>query len=482
MLSDSQRQSSPDNITFSFLFKACERTKAENKCREAHGSIIRRGHWLDVIVCTNLVRSYVGIGYIDNARSVFYEMPSRDLVSWNSMLSCYSQAGLHHVALRAYNQMRISSVGFDGFTIVTLLSSCAHVGALKMGTQIHQYATENGFLESVFVGNALIDMYAKCGSLKDSLSVFNSMQRRDVLTWNSMIVNYAIHGHGNEAISFFREMLIEGIKPNPITFLGLLIGCSHQGLVKEGMEFFHNMGAMYNLKPGIKHYGCMVDLFGRAGNLETAIEFIESSPSRNDPVLWRTLLSSCKIHKNVEKGEMAVRNLVQLSALSAGDCVLLAQLYADTKNHEGVVKMRMLIKNQDVRTTPGWSLIEISHQVHKFVVDDTSHNESREIYSNLENIIHELTLIGYTKEESSPDSTSKICGSSYHSEKLAIAFGLAKTPERATLRIVKNLRVCRDCHSFTKLVSKAFQREIVVRDRVRFHHFQEGVCSCKDYW
>ncbi|KAM1549160.1 hypothetical protein EV2_010470 [Malus domestica] len=482
--------SSPDTYTFSFVLKACEKLKARKKFEEIHGAVVRFGYESDVVVCTNLVRSYAGDGLIESAEKVFDNMPERDLVSWNSMISCYSQQGLHHEALKMYNVMRNENLGLDGFTIVGLLSSCAHLGALNTGVQMHTIASEKGLLGNVYVGNALIDMYAKCGNLDSARSVFERMRKRDVFTWNSMIVGYGVHGCGDEAISFFERMLVEGVQPNSITFLGLLCGCSHQGLVEKGVEYFNVMISKFNVKPGIKHYGCLVDLFGRAGMLERALQVIRTSHAQDDPVLWRTLLGSCKIHKNVEIGEIAMRNLIQLGSSNAGDYVLLATIYSKEKNADGVAKMRKLIKTEGVKTTPGWSWIEIGDQVHKFVVDDKSHPDTNEIYRKLRAVVHRAALHGYVQEKclittsEFPFIDTDCLGTSAscHSEKLAITFGLARTPEGTPLRIVKNLRVCRDCHSFTKFVSQAFDREIIVRDRVRFHHFKGGLCSCKDYW
>ncbi|XP_041002331.1 pentatricopeptide repeat-containing protein At3g56550 [Juglans microcarpa x Juglans regia] len=478
----------PDTFTFSFVLKACERVTGERKCREVHGTIIRCGYESDVVVCTNLLRTYALNGSIDLAQRVFDSLSERDLVSWNSMISCYSQAGFHHEALKVYDRMKNETTGLDGFTLVGLLSSCAHVGALNFGVHLHGIALEEGFVENIYVGNALIDMYAKCGSLDDALHVFNSMQKRDVFTWNSIIAGCGVHGRGDGAVSIFRQMLMAGVQPNSITFTGLLCGCSHQGLVEEGVEYFHMMSSKFNLKPGVKHYGCIVDLFGRAGKLEKALEIIETSPTPDDPVLWRILLGSCKIHKNVKIGETAMRNLMQLGESTGGDCILLSTIYAGAKDTAGVSKMRKLIKSQGMKTTPGWSWIEVGDRIHKFVVDDKSHPGYNEIYHKLREVIHQATLFGYVPEESFINVAGLITeecletSTSYHSEKLAIAFGLAKTSKGTPLRIVKNLRVCRDCHSFTKYISRAFNREIIVRDRVRFHHFKGGLCSCKDYW
>ncbi|KAI4297007.1 hypothetical protein L6164_036919 [Bauhinia variegata] len=475
--------SQPDNHIFSFVLKACKIIKAEKKSMEVHGLIIRHGYERDVIVCTNLVRSYAGNGLLGSARRVFNDMTDRDLVCWNCMISCYSQAGFHQDALKLFSQMRDEKVGLDGFTLVGLVASCAHMGALNIGIEMHKIAWEKGFLQDYYVGNALIDMYAKCGSLDDALNVFNEMKRKDISTWNSMIVGFGVHGRGDEAIALFKQMLMAGVQPNSITFLGLLCGFSHQGLVEEGIQYFHLMSSEFKLKPGVKHYGCLVDLYGRAGKLEKALELIESS-SYDDPVLWRTLLSSCKIHRNVATGEIALKSLVRLGLSNAGDYILMATIYAEVKDIDGVARMREKIKIQGMKTTMGLTWIEVGDKVHKFVVNDISHPDSCEIYDKLKQIINRLALLGYSEEAAigrDPEFDLET-SSSYHSEKLAIAFGLVKTPEGSCIRIMKNLRICRDCHTFTKFISKAFNREIIVRDRVRFHHFNNGICSCCDYW
>ncbi|XP_021899061.1 pentatricopeptide repeat-containing protein At3g56550 [Carica papaya] len=474
--------SNPDTFTFSFALKACERLRTLAKCQELHAAIIRSGFLGDVVVCTSLIKCYTGNGLTNNAEIVFNDMSQRDLVTWNAMISCYSKAGLPHHALNLYATMQREGMGLDAFTLVGLLSSCAHVGALGMGIELHRIACERGFDTNVYIGNALIDMYAKCGSLSDAFQIFDGMRKRDVFTWNSIIFGYGVHGHGTEAISLFEQMLMAGMQPNSITFLGLLCGCSHQGLVEEGVKHFHMMGSRFNVKPGIKHYGCIVDLYGRAGKLSKALEAIHMCPTQDDPVLWRTLLGSCKIHRNVEVGEVAMAKLAQLGAFNAGDCILLASIYLRANDAQGVARMRKLIKSQRIKTTPGWSWIEIGDQVHRFVVDDKSHPDSAQVYQKLSEVIHRATLAGYVPDESHVFEECLGSLGICHSEKLAIAFGLARTPEGASLRIVKNLRVCRDCHSFTKFVAKAFNREIIVRDRVRFHHFKGGVCSCRDYW
>jgi len=390
-------------------------------------------------------------------------------------------------------EMRVLNVGLDEFTVVGLLSSCAHVGALGFGQWVHQFAEENGFLErNVFVGNALIDMYAKCGSLDGARLVFDKMWKRDTFTWNSMIIGLGIHGRGEEASLFFQRMLIAGVRPNSITFLGLLMGCNHQGLVDQGLKYFQLMSSEFGLKPDFKHYGCVVDLFGRANKIDKALDIIRNSNCGDDPVLWRTLLNACRIYKNVKMGEVAMRNLVQLSAYSAGDCALLAEIYAYNGDSKSYASMRKMVKKQGIKSRPGWSWIEVNGNINKFVVGDISHPDTKEIHKKLKEIISKAVLKGHAHEKSvllaNEDYNGKMSGErmekrgGYHSEMLAIAYGIMRSPEGMALRIVKNLRVCEDCHSLTKFISLAFGREIVVRDRVRFHHFKSGACSCNDYW
>ncbi|XP_020102265.1 pentatricopeptide repeat-containing protein At3g56550 [Ananas comosus] len=462
--------------TFSFLLRACG-------SRGAHAPIVRSGFASDVVVCTDLLRCYAASGSIADAEKVFDEMPRRDLVSWNAMISCYARAGLHDAALGLYPRMRRSRAGLDEYTAVALLSACAHVGALDFGTWVHEFADKKGFVErNVFVGNALVDMYAKCGSLEKARHVFDRMPSRDIFTWNSMIAGLGIHGRGEEAIAFFERMLVAGVKPNAISFLGLLMGCSHQGLVDEGLKYFELMSSEFCVKPDVKHYGCIVDIYGRAGKLERALEFANNSPSNsNDPVLWRTLLSASKIHKNIEMGEIAFENLVGMSAHNAGDCALLADIYSNAGDSNGVSRMRKMVKDHGIKTAPGWSWIEVGGDVRKFVVGDTSHPDAKVIYKKLKEMIGRAASVGLLEEDSCKFSKEEN-GRECHSEMLAIAYGLMRTPEGTSLRIVKNLRVCKECHLMTKMVSKAYSREIIVRDRVRFHHFKDGSCSCKDFW
>ncbi|PKA48887.1 Pentatricopeptide repeat-containing protein [Apostasia shenzhenica] len=469
----------PDAATFSFLLKACGRAATAEKSREVHGTIFRSGFASNLIVSTNLSRAYSDNGFVKDARKVFDEMPERDIVAWNSIIACYCRVGMHEEAIKVYRKMSAVGFGLDEFTVVGLLSSCAHLGALELGVWVHKLAVKNGFLKkNVFVGNALVDMYAKCGNLQQARQVFDQMPKRDIFTWNSMLFGLSMYGCGQEAITLFDQMLMAGIQPNDVSFLGLLMGCNHQGLADEGVKHFHLMSSKFAIQPDAKHYCCVVDMLGRAGRLEEAIKFVKTSPFLFDSVLWRAMLSACKIHKNVEFGELVMENLIKMSAYNAGDCCLLAGIYASIGDSNGVSKMRKMVKEQGMKTTPGWSCIELNGEVRKFVVDDNSHPEIEEIHDKIKEMIRRATSLGFAPEIEEWMEN----GVGIHSEMLAIAFGLMRTPEGMRLRITKNLRICKDCHLLTKLVSHAFGREIVVRDRMRFHQFESGSCSCKDYW
>nr|AYM00788.1 pentatricopeptide repeat protein [Salvia miltiorrhiza] len=384
--------SHPNSITFSSVLVACGRINAGNKCMEIHGSTIRSGFRSDVVVCTNLIWCYAAFGELGSMRKVFDEMTERNLVAWNSLISCYSQMGFHREALMLFDEMKSGGVGFDGFSLVGLLSACADVGALGVGVELHRLGREKGLMDNVYLGNALIDMYAKCGSLDEALLVFNGMKERDIFSWNSIIVGYGVHGFGDRAISLFKKMLPAGVKPDSITFLGLLCGCSHQGLVQNGVDYFETMSSEFGLKPDVKHYGCIVDLYGRAGKLSRALEVIESSPFSDSAVLWRTFLASSRMHKDVRNGEKALEKLKELGALKAGDCILVAGIYGEARDLKGVARMRRMIKYGGLTATPSSSWIEIDGRIRKFVANDASRLDFEEMYCRLQEMVREASV------------------------------------------------------------------------------------------
>ncbi|XP_011627497.2 pentatricopeptide repeat-containing protein At2g29760, chloroplastic-like [Amborella trichopoda] len=440
----------------------------------------------DLLMCNTIMAGFVTVGDFEAAYKVFDEMPRRDVVSWNTLISGLVQGGLFNEAISLFRRMMKEGIELNEVTIVSVLSACAQMGALDLGRWVHSYIDRMGFRVSVLIGTALVDMYSKCGALKVARQVFEVLSDKDVALWNAMILGLAMHGKSKEALEFFDQMEGESVRPNEVTVLGALCACSHAGLVTEGQRIFRSMGSTLGLKPRLEHYGCMVDLLGRAGLLNEAYELIKGMPIEPHVGVWGALLGACKIHGNVELAELSFERLLELDQRDGGYSAILSNIYANAGRWGDFARVREMMRERMIYKEPGCSSIEINGEVHEFGVRDKAHLRSKELCKMLEEISRRLKMVGYVAKTSEVffdvQEEEKELALCYHSEKLAIAYGLIHTDSGATIRIVKNLRVCGDCHTATKLISKIFDREIVVRDRSRFHHFREGSCSCGDYW
>lgn len=319
-------------------------------------------------------------------------------------------------------------------------------------------------------------MYSKSGKIKDARQVFDSMTEKDLISWNAMISAYAQHGLGREAVDTFEKMLLECIEPDYISYVAVLSGCSHSGMVSEGKSYFKQMASVHGIAPQTEHYACMVDLLGRAGFLEEAKGVIESMPTRATAEIWGALLGACKIHNNTELADLAAKHQLELDSKDSGSYILLAKLYADVGNFSDSAGVRKLMKERGVRKKPGCSWIEIDNRIHVFVADDLNHPQIEEVMAVLERLIERIEAVGYVNQDGFSRSTR------HHSEKLAMAFGLMNNPPWMPIHIMKNLRICGDCHSVIKLASLVCEKEFIVRDAIRFHHFKHGACSCREYW
>ncbi|KAG9451327.1 hypothetical protein H6P81_011292 [Aristolochia fimbriata] len=474
----------PDDYTFPSLIKACTGAKALEEGKQVHSLVVRLGLQQNVYVCPTLINLYAECEEVNGARRLFDQMETRCVVSYNAMITGYAKSSRPNEALALFRELQARDVKPTDVTMLSVLSCCAMLGALELGKWVHEYIQKHGFDKYVKVNTALIDMYAKCGSLENAISIFEEMDFRDTQAWSAMIVAYAIHGHGSKAISLFEEMTRARIRPDSITFLGLLYACSHNGLVEEGRLYFHSMRDHHGLVPSVKHYGCMVDLLGRAGLLDEAYQFIRGLPIKPTAILWRTLLSACSVHGNAEMGKRVIKRIFELEDSHGGDYVILSNMCAVDGQWQEVINIRKLMRVRGVAKVPGCSSIEVDNVVHEFFAGDGTHPQSVEMHRMLDVLVKQLKLVGYVPNTSlvfHPDMTEEMKEVSlrYHSEKLAIAFGLINTPPGTTIRVVKNLRVCADCHSAAKLISMIFNREIVLRDLNRFHHFKDGSCSCE---
>jgi pentatricopeptide repeat protein len=476
----------PDAVTLVGLLMACAHLGVLQHGKQIHDYITRNGSECDVIVGNSLIDMYAKCGALIYAERFFDKMSRKDVVSWNAMLAGYVQNGYAGKALKLFHQMQLAHVTPDSTTMVNVVSACAYLGALQQGKWIHDYVIRRGFDSDVFLESALIDMYAKCGSIKTADRIFAKVSHRNTASWNAMIAGYGMHGLGKDAIVFFSQMQEAGVKPDHITFTSVLSACSHAGLVEEGWKYFHCMIQDYSITPMVKHYACMVDLLGRAGQLDEAYDFIINMPLEPDASVWGALLGGCRIHCNIGLGERVAARLFDLEPENTGYFVLMSNMYAEAGKWDGVARIRTLIKGKGLNKTPGWSLIEINNRVHEFVVGKNSHPQIEKIYAMLENLAGQMKEAGYVPDKSfalrnveEEEKENILCS---HSEKLAIAFGLINTSPGTPIQIIKNLRVCGDCHNATKFISNIVRRNIIVRDTNRFHHFKDGLCSCGDYW
>ncbi|KAL0390523.1 UNVERIFIED_CONTAM: Pentatricopeptide repeat-containing protein ELI1, chloroplastic [Sesamum calycinum] len=440
----------------------------------------------NLVSLTTMITGYAKNGDIDEARILFDGMKERDVVSWNVIIDGYAQHGRPNEALILFRQMLKSRVKPDEATMLAVLSACGQVGALESGQWIHSYLRYSVNSINTQVGTALIDMYSKCGSLENARMVFDGIEDKDVIVYNAMIGGYAIHGLTHDALKLFEEMSRLGVRPTDVTFIAVLSACAHGGLVSEGRALFSVMKDENGIRPKVEHYGCLVNLLGRAGQLEEAYEIVKSASIDADPVLWGTLLGACTLHKNVSLGEKIVEFLVVRGLANSGTYVLLSNIYAATGNWDGVARMRAMMKQSGVQKEPGCSSVEVNNKVHEFLAGDTKHPKRKEIYEMLEKMNGWLDAHGYISQTEAVlhniGEVDKRRTLEVHSERLALAFGLISTKPGTTIKIVKNLRVCTDCHSVIKLISRITRRKIVMRDRNRFHHCVDGLCSCGDYW
>ncbi|XP_057429696.1 pentatricopeptide repeat-containing protein At4g33990 [Lotus japonicus] len=478
----------PDLVTVVSLASIFGQLSDQRVSRSLHGFVVRRG-WLeeDVQIGNALVNMYAKLGAMNFARTVFEQLPIKDVISWNTLISGYGQNGLASEAIDAYNMMEESTKIIPNHgTWVSILPAYSTVGALPQGMKIHGRLIKNSHSLDVFVATCLIDMYGKCGRLDDAMSLFNEIPRETSVTWNTMISSLGIHGRGEEAMRLFKNMRAEGVKADHITFVSLLSACSHSGLVDEGQHCFDIMQKEYGVMPTLKHYGCIVDILGRAGYLEKAYNLVSNMPLQADASIWGALLAACRIHGNAELGAIASDRLLEVDSENVGYYVLLSNIYANVGKWEGVVKVRSLARNRGLRKTPGWSSVVVGSLVEVFYTGNQTHPQWIEIYEELRVLNAKMKSLGYIPDFSfvlqdvEEDEKEQILTS--HSERLAIAYGIISTPPKTPIRIFKNLRVCGDCHNATKYISRITERDIVVRDSYRFHHFKDGICSCGDYW
>ncbi|XP_075510674.1 LOW QUALITY PROTEIN: pentatricopeptide repeat-containing protein At5g15340, mitochondrial [Primulina tabacum] len=517
-----------DEITLVSVFCACAKVGNRVFGIQGHVCMVKMGLGFSVKACNAAMDMYVKCDLAGDARRMFDEMTERSIVSWTVLLggvvkwmglkegrnlfdqmpekneiawtimtaayveNCYSEE-----AFRLLSEMLFSyGLKLHFAALCSLLSACTQSGDVVMGKWLHTHAlkTMAGTVIDVSVGTALLDMYAKCGRINMAIRVFGSMHSRTLVSWNAMLSGLAMHGKGAAVLDMFNQML-EEVKPDDITVTAVLSACSHSGLVDQGRKIFCSLEHVYGISPSMENYACMVDLLGRAGHLEEAEAVIRGMPMSPNEVVLGSLLGACGVHRKQVLGERLLRELVQLYPHNTEYHILLSNVYALSGKLDKAGSFRRVLRDRGIRKIPGVSSMYVNGQVHHFTAGDKAHPRIKEIYSKLDEMIKRLRLSGYV-----PDTNSQIFSASdigmdytyqqeekervlqFHSEKLAVCFGLMSTKVGMPLYIFKNLRTCPDCHSAIKIASKVYGREIIIRDRNRFHYFKHGSCSCADYW
>ncbi|KAK4410826.1 Pentatricopeptide repeat-containing protein [Sesamum angolense] len=458
----------------------------QSKNMELAGELFEAMPCRNVSSWNTMITGYAQNGDIAHARSLFNRMPHRDCISWASIIAGYAQTGDSEEALQMFIKMKRDGERLNRSAFTCVLSTCADIAAFELGKQIHGRVIKAGFEFGCFVGNALLAMYCRCGSIDEAYEVFQRIEDKDVVSWNTIIIGYARHGFGEEALKHFESMKQASIQPDEVTMVGVLSACSHTGLVDRGKYYFDSMSQDYGIVANSKHYTCMIDLLGRAGLLGDAQDLMRSMPFEPDAATWGALLGASRIHGNTELGEKAAEMIFALEPWNAGMYVLLSNLYAASGRWVDVNKMRLKMRDTGVSKVPGYSWVEVENKIHTFSVGDSTHAESDRIYAFLEELDLRMKRDGYisaTKlvlhdvEEEEKQHMLKC-----HSEKLAVAYGIMKTPAGRPIRVFKNLRVCEDCHTAIKHIANIAGRLIILRDPNRFHHFKGGICNCGDYW
>ncbi|KAL3637155.1 hypothetical protein CASFOL_019454 [Castilleja foliolosa] len=380
----------PNRFTVTGILSALSLAGEINNGKLIHSFSIKIGYASGVAVSNALIDMYGKCRHLVDALVVFKNTIDKDIYSWNSIISVHEQCGDHDGTLKLLKQMLCSGFRPDLVTITAVLPACAHLAALMHGKEIHGYIIINGLKSLInsntYTVNAIMDMYAKCGSMREARLVFDGLRIKDVASWNIMVMGYGMHGFGNEALDLFSRMCVTGLKPDEISFVGLLSACSHAGFVRQGREILLEMESKYGVTPAMEHYACVIDMLGRAGQLEEAHELILNMPIEPNQVVWRAFLSACRLQGNAELAEVAARRVVELEPEHCGNYVLLSNMYGAAGRYDEVAELRNEMRQQDVKKSPGCSWVELGDGIRVFLNGDRAHPDERFVYDGLNSL------------------------------------------------------------------------------------------------
>ncbi|KAM3760573.1 hypothetical protein ACB098_01G204100 [Castanea mollissima] len=457
----------PGNFAFSMALKACADLCELRVGKAVHAQIIKCNEEPDQVVNNALLRLCTECGCFDEVLRVFEEMPQQNVVSWNSLIAGFVHRKQVFESPDTFRRMQGEGIGFSWVTLTTVLPGCSQLTVLNSGKEIHAHIVKSTRKPDVPVLNSLVDMYAKCGATDYSRRVFDGMQSKDLTSWNTMLTGYAVNGCLQKEMEIFNEMVESGIRPDAVTFIALLSGCSHAGLTDEGQRLFNKMKKNYGLSPSVEHYACLVDMLGRAGRIKEALEVVKFMPMKPIGSIWGSLLNSCRLHGNVSLGEAIAEQLFELEPNNPGNYVLLSNIYANAGMWGNVKIVRNMMERRGMKKEAGCSWVQIKNRIQTFVAGGGFEFRNSAEYKKVWNqLMDAMEAFGYVPNtgvvlHDVNEATKSIwlCG---NSERLATVFSLIHSSSGAPIRITKNLRI--------------------VSNTNRFHQFRGGACSCKDYW
>lgn len=375
---------SPNEYTFAAVISACANLAITKWGEQIHGYVLRLGLVDALSVANSIITLYSKCGLLTSASIVFHGMTRKDMISWSTIIAVYSQGGYAKEAFDYLSWMRREGPKPNEFAFASVLSVCGSMAFLEQGKQVHAHVLHIGLDHEAMVHSALISMYSKCGSLQEASKIFNGIENNDIISWTAMISGYAEHGYSQDAISLFEKISSIGLKPDYVTFIGVLTACSHTGLVDLGFYYFMLMTHEYRISPSKEHYGCMIDLLCRAGRLSEAEHMIRTMPFHSDDVVWSTLLRACRVHGDVDRGRRTAEQILRLDLDSAGTHITMANIYAAKGRWKEAAHIRKVMKSKGIIKEPGWSWINVNDQLNAFVSGDLSHPHSEYIITILE--------------------------------------------------------------------------------------------------
>ncbi|XP_057717946.1 pentatricopeptide repeat-containing protein DOT4, chloroplastic-like isoform X1 [Arachis stenosperma] len=468
-----------DHVAVATACSACGMMRSLPQARIVHDVARKCGLDSDVLVCNSLLKMYSDCDSMSDARLVFEKMPCKDVISWTSMICAYVKRGGFNEAFKLFREMIRAGFKPDSHSISAFLPACGRIASLNQGREIHGYLLRNWIHSNLRVNNALMDMYVKSGCITSASNVFAGINKKDTISWTIMIVGYSLHGQGKLGVDLFRQMKNSKVLIDDSAYAAALHACNTARMVEEGRIYFNRIRV-----PTVAHCALKVVLLVKFGLFMEARTFIEERGIEKHPEILRKLLEGCRMSGQYTMGKQIVEQLCELEPLNAENYVMLLNWYAGSGKWQMVQKMRETIRDMGLKPKKAYTWTLFRNKVHVFGTGDVSHPRSERIYSELQGLIEKMRAKGLEPNwdfRLHDVDEERECIRIGHSELLALSFGLISS-HAGPIRLAKNSRMCNGCHSFAKFVSKMIRREIIFKDSNFFHHFNDGLCSCGDFW